>query len=229
MGCAVTIMNKVKPLDSSSESESSMSEQSSSHQSSNRSDSFIQWKIMPSQTEARRKYFEDGSFPELNDVNPEFIALRALLDDPLAQSALGKFASLIEVVDVFMCWVDIQEYKSIPAESYRRSKALHIYHKYIKEDAVWKIDMLSNMERKYFNHCISFNSKTIPRELIHVVQFKPLSEPINNDGLAHILIEERNRRTNNVVGGKLIIPDRISLVADDKLKLIKDPSIEDCD
>jgi hypothetical protein len=52
--------------------------------------------------------------------------------------------------DIFMCWVDIQEYKSIPTENYRRSKALHIYHKYIKPDAILVVGDIELSERERY-------------------------------------------------------------------------------
>ena len=46
-----------------------------------------------------------------------------------------------------MCWIDIQDFKSIPVESYRRSKALHIYHKYIKTNAILQIKDIPEADR----------------------------------------------------------------------------------
>lgn len=71
-----------------------------------------------------------------------------MLDEPISQNALGKFAAKIQVLDIFMCWIDIQEYKNIPTISYRRSKALHIFQKYIKEDAVLMVGVTTPQERQ---------------------------------------------------------------------------------
>jgi serine/threonine protein kinase len=58
-----------------------------------------------------------------------------------------------------MCWIDIQEFKSIPTEDYRRSKALHIYHKYIKPNAVLQVGGLSEEEMNMYRDLIE-KSKT---------------------------------------------------------------------
>ena len=108
MGCVSSL--SVGPLLGSVSDGSS----ESSLQHSNRSEfSSVYWKVMPSEEGARQKFVEDGSLPQ-GDSDPEHVDLRVLLDDPLAQNALGRYANSIEVLDVFMCWVDIQEYKSIP-------------------------------------------------------------------------------------------------------------------
>ena len=146
MGCVSSL--SVGPLLGSVSDGSS----ESSLQHSNRSEfSSVYWKVMPSEEGARQKFVEDGSLPQ-GDSDPEHVDLRVLLDDPLAQNALGRYANSIEVLDVFMCWVDIQEYKSIPEETvnYRRSKAMHIYDKYIKEDAVMKVTELTELGRKHY-------------------------------------------------------------------------------
>lgn len=53
-----------------------------------------------------------------------------------------------------MCWIDIQEFKSIPdvTENYRISKALHIYNKYIKYSAPLRVgDLLDRIEMDIFD------------------------------------------------------------------------------
>jgi serine/threonine protein kinase len=108
----------------------------------------VVFKVMPSEEEARDKFEQDGTL--LKNSDSGHLALRQMLDEPLSQNALGKFAAKIQVLDIFMCWVDIQEYKLIPTDSYRRSKALHIYHKYIKDDAALMIGVTSPAERQHF-------------------------------------------------------------------------------
>lgn len=56
----------------------------------------------------------------------------------------------MKALDVFMCWIDIQDFKSIPVESYRRSKALHIYHKYIKTNAILQIKDIPEADRAIY-------------------------------------------------------------------------------
>jgi hypothetical protein len=108
----------------------------------------VVFKVLPSEKEARKKFEQDGTLLKNSDAG--HLALRTMLDEPLSQNALGRFAAKIQVLDIFMCWIDIQEYKSIPTASYQRSKALHIYQKYIKEDAVLQIGVTTPAERAKF-------------------------------------------------------------------------------
>jgi hypothetical protein len=103
------------------------------------------FKVLPSEKEARNRFEEDGTLTKNSGAG--HLALRTLLDEPTAQNVIGKFAAKIQVLDVFMCWIDIQEYKAIPAGSYRRSKALHIFSKYLKEDAFLSVGFISPQER----------------------------------------------------------------------------------
>lgn len=119
----------------------------------------VVFKVMPSEKEARNKFEQDGTLMKNSDSN--HLALRQMLDEPISQNALGKFAAKIQVLEIFMCWVDIQEYKLIPTDSYRRSKALHIYHKYIKEDAALMIGCISPEERSSYWSQLQ-NAKNIP-------------------------------------------------------------------
>jgi hypothetical protein len=91
------------------------------------------WKFLPSEAEAKRKYEAEGTLTKKMDAT--FLELRTLLDDPMAQHALGIYTRECHVYECFMLWVDIQEYKSIPTEDYRRSKAMHIWNKYLKRGA----------------------------------------------------------------------------------------------
>lgn len=107
------------------------------------------FKVIPSEMEARHKFELDGTLVKNADAG--HLALRMMLDEPISQNALDKFAAGIKVLDVFMCWIDIQECKTIPTERYRFRKAQHIYQKYIKEDAVLMVG-LSLTERKSFEN-----------------------------------------------------------------------------
>ena len=109
------------------------------------------WKIMPSSEEARIKFYKDGTLSKNSDT--ELLELRAVLDEPIAQQMLGNYAKENKSLEIFMCWVDIQEYKSIPTDDYRRSKAMHIYHKYIKVNSVLQVggihcDEVQNYKRQ---------------------------------------------------------------------------------
>lgn len=104
------------------------------------------WKLLPSSDEARQKFEADGTLNKNSE--PGHLELRAMLDDPIAEKTLGRFAKEKKCLDIFMCWIDCQEYKSIPTEDYRRSKALHIYHKYIKPGAVLQIGGIDPFEQE---------------------------------------------------------------------------------
>jgi serine/threonine protein kinase len=119
--------------------------------------STAKWKILNSFEEAREKYIDDGTLTTNSESG--HLELRALLDEPISQNMLGRFAKKLNSLDIFMCWVDIQEFKSIPTEDYRRSKALHIYHKYIKSNAVLQIGGLSQDEMDVYKDLIE-KSKT---------------------------------------------------------------------
>lgn len=110
--------------------------------------SVVEWKILPSSIEARQKFEADGTLNKNSE--PEHLELRTMLDEAIAQQAIGKYAKQTKALDIFMCWIDIQDYKTIPVESYRRSKALHIYHKYIKTDAVLQVGELDTKEREKY-------------------------------------------------------------------------------
>lgn len=45
-----------------------------------------------------------------------------------------------------MCWVDIQEFKTIPTDDYRRSKAINIFTKYIRSGGVLQIGGIDGSE-----------------------------------------------------------------------------------
>ncbi|KAJ1427803.1 hypothetical protein B484DRAFT_397076 [Ochromonadaceae sp. CCMP2298] len=111
-------------------------------------DSVVEWKILPSSVEARLKFEADGTLTK--DSEPEQLELRTMLDEAYSQNAIGQFAKSTKALDIFMCWIDIQDYKSIPVESYRRSKALHIYHKYVKSDAVLQVGEVLVEEREKY-------------------------------------------------------------------------------
>ena len=93
----------------------------------------VKWKVKPSATLARSQFSEEGTL-SVNDKNSGHLELRLMLDDPVSQNALGKFAGGGNEV-YFMCWIDIQEFKTIPTDNYRRSKALHIYNKYLNTES----------------------------------------------------------------------------------------------
>lgn len=105
----------------------------------------VKWKILPSSQEARQRFEDEGTLSK--NSAPGHLELRMLLDDIMAQQALGRFAKEKRALEVFMCWIDILEFKAIPTDDYRRSKAYHIYHKYIKPGAVLEVGGIELSER----------------------------------------------------------------------------------
>lgn len=108
----------------------------------------VEWRILPSSKEAREKFEADRTLTRNSE--PGHLELRTMLDEAYPQSVIGKYAQEIQALDIFMCWVDIQEYKFIPTENYRRSKALHIYHKYIKPDSILQVGDIDPFEREKY-------------------------------------------------------------------------------
>jgi len=94
------------------------------------------WKVNVSRKEARVMYENEGSLPK--KCVDDLLELRAFLDDPMCLSRLGSFAKTKKSLALLMFWTDVLEFKAISEEShdYQLSKCLHIYHKYIKPDAI---------------------------------------------------------------------------------------------
>ena len=127
-----------------------------------------------SHDEALKRFQADGTILDAS-CDPEYLDLRTLLDDPAAQSAIGKFASSIKVLDVFMCWIDIQEYKAIPTDTYRRSKALHIFQKYIKAGAVLDINLMTPGEVQSLHNKIEKSrgdASVLNKEMYNKLQYR---------------------------------------------------------
>jgi hypothetical protein len=121
----------------------------------------VKWKLLPSGEQARIKFTRDGTLSKNSE--PGHLELRAMLDDPISQRQIGRYAKEKKSLDIFMCWIDIQEYKSIPTVDYRRSKALHIFHKYIKSGSVLEIGGIDPTERDQMKENIqkSLNDSTL--------------------------------------------------------------------
>jgi len=97
---------------------------------------------MPAQTVLEEKYHKDGSLAS-DDYDKGHIELRALMDEPLAQSVIGEYAKKKYTQESFFAWTEIQEFRHIPTADYRRCNAMHIYEKYIKKDAVCEVGSIS--------------------------------------------------------------------------------------
>lgn len=84
-----------------------------------------QWKVLPSVADAR----ETTTTLTGHDDEHE---LRVILKDPVGQKHLGNYAKELHTAESFFCWVEIQEFQSVPSLSFRRCVAKHIYEKYVK-------------------------------------------------------------------------------------------------
>ena len=112
------------------------------------------WRECKTSTGARLEYEMDGTLPK--DASPDLLELREFLDDTHLLRPLGLFAKSRNNVEVLMCWVDIQEFKSIHEEAidYRRSTAMHIYHKYVKTSASAEIEGIENDLKQHINEML---------------------------------------------------------------------------
>lgn len=122
------------------ESEIDPLEYNNDHTNNNNSvDLESKWRLNKTTKEARKEYELDGTLPK--GATPEYLELREFLNDTKLLRPLGLFAKGYSNVEVLMCWIDIQEFKSIHADAvdYQRSTALHIYHKYVKANAACEI------------------------------------------------------------------------------------------
>ena len=164
------------------------------------------WKIMPSSDEARQKFHDDGTLSKNSDT--ELLELRAVLDEPIAQHVLGNYAKENKSLGIFMCWIDVQEYKSIPTDDYRRSKALHIFHKYIKEDSVLQIGGIHERDFEFYKSQIAlsrFDSSILTNEFYERVQnvcfidiFHNIFRPFKNTALYRELKKSLKEKYNHV-------------------------------
>ena len=103
-----------------------------------------EWKVIPQAAQLAQKFVQESYSPSRSAtaVDPGHIELRTLLEDPLTQKSIGTFAKEIHTTESFFAWIEIQEYKSIPTPDYRRGMAMHIYEKYVKENAVLQVSAM---------------------------------------------------------------------------------------
>jgi len=133
------------------------------------------WKLLPSIEEARGKFRADGTLAK--SVDPGHLELRTLLDEPLGQHSIGTYAKQNHAHESFMCWVDLQEFKTIPDDAfqYRRSKALHIHQKYIKTGAVLEFGGIDPDDRQRYHDLLmesASNPKLLPSDFYDKVQMQ---------------------------------------------------------
>lgn len=139
------------------------------------------WKVLPSVDEARLKFELDGTLPR--DCTADHLELRVLLEEPVAQYMIGQYAKKIKAFNIFLCWIDIQTYKGIPTPDFRRSKALHIFHKYIKQGGVMEIGGVTEAMRDDYEQrtlLSKINPDVLSGDFFKELQIRCLIEINNN-------------------------------------------------
>lgn len=113
-----------------------------------------EWKMLLSVDEAKEKFQNDGTL--IGNIDAGHLELRILLDEPLGQQCIGEFAKSIHTSESFMCWIDLLEFKSIPSDAiqYRKSKAVHIFQKYIRAGAVSEFGGITDVDREKYRESL---------------------------------------------------------------------------
>eukprot|EP00607_Mallomonas_marina_P009580 CAMPEP_0182418880 /NCGR_PEP_ID=MMETSP1167-20130531/3258_1 /TAXON_ID=2988 /ORGANISM="Mallomonas Sp, Strain CCMP3275" /LENGTH=648 /DNA_ID=CAMNT_0024593337 /DNA_START=174 /DNA_END=2120 /DNA_ORIENTATION=- len=141
----------------------------------------VRWKVVPTAEQARDKYEADGTLSKTSD--PGHLELRQLLEEPMGQNYIGAYAKELQSQELFMCWVDVQEFKNIPTDSYRRSKGLHIYNKYIRTGAVLQLGYMDQQEEEHYKEILDQSKATgtpITKDFFDKIQSKCFSEMYTN-------------------------------------------------
>lgn len=87
------------------------------------------WKKILSVDEARTKYEKDAFMPR--NFDNAMLELRLFLEDPNLIRCLANFARKTKWVNLFLCWVDIEELKTYEAQD-KKAQALGLYDRYVK-------------------------------------------------------------------------------------------------
>lgn len=141
----------------------------------------VKWKIVRSVSQAQLEYHSDGSLPP--NATAQHIEFRELLNHPIAQAEIGKYAKNMGSMEFFMCWIDVVDFKSIPTADFRYSKGLHIFHKYIKKGAVLEIGSISPEEREGMKDLIAKSKKErglIPATFYNNIQLRCFMDLYSN-------------------------------------------------
>ena len=105
-------------------------------------DSVSEWKPKISEADALKLFESDGTLSSNSSRGQ--LELRALLSEPVSQPILGEFAKKHSGLQFFLCWIDIQEYKSIETANFRLAKALLICNKYVEVDSILDVGIWSD-------------------------------------------------------------------------------------
>mmetsp|Transcript_25961 Transcript_25961/g.51744 ORF Transcript_25961/g.51744 Transcript_25961/m.51744 type:complete len:669 (+) Transcript_25961:261-2267(+) len=132
------------------------------------------WKDVGTTKDLEDKFHADGSLAH-DDFDKGHIELRALLEEPMAQSCIGEYAKSKYTQESFFAWTEIQEYRHIPTADYRRCTAMHIYEKYIKKDSVCEVGSIPEEARlewaekvKEFRKNKHFATEDVLDEIQHI-------------------------------------------------------------
>jgi hypothetical protein len=187
MGCNASVATEKVPSIDSKRNISNKSSEGKSRRIANKSvratgnDDENVWKVVPTVAQARDKYEADGTLTKQHDDG--HLELRQLLEEPMGQNYIGAFAKEVKTQESFMCWVDIQEFKFIPTDDYRRSKGLHIYHKYVKPGAILQLGSLESSEIDNYKELLELSksdSKLITKDFYDQVQIKCFHDMFQN-------------------------------------------------
>jgi len=100
---------------------------------------------------------------------PDYKELRVMLEDPIGQRYFGNYTKAQHTNENMFAWVDIHEYRDIPTKDYRRCCAVHIYQKYIKDDAVMALGFMTDKLREPVDEALAkakeTHSASITKEL----------------------------------------------------------------
>lgn len=132
--------------------------------------SISEWKQKITEAEAAQLFEKDGTLPP--NSNRGQLELRALLSEPISQPIIGNYAKKHNGLNYFLCWIDIQEYKSIESPTYRLSKGLLLFNKYIEIGSILDIH-LHDDERIVIQTTIQLQKTddiAIPSQMFNEVQ-----------------------------------------------------------
>jgi hypothetical protein len=88
-----------------------------------------EWRILPNREVSIDKYTVDRTLPALSD--PSQVQMLLLLRDPYGQASFGAFARSIGRMELILCWIHIEEFKSIKNDDRKRQSAKNIFKNYV--------------------------------------------------------------------------------------------------
>ncbi|CAM9605987.1 unnamed protein product, partial [Laminaria digitata] len=98
-------------------------------------------------------YTKSAILPDDRDDITEYVELMFMLDSPNGQNFLGRFSAEIGTQNVLFSWSDIQEFRAIPTDDYRYTKAKQIFGKYLRSGPT-QLDFISKQLISDMHDCI---------------------------------------------------------------------------